>query len=392
MKNTQRYIAIIISALLLAFFLYTFSTIVAYVLISWVLSMIGQPLMSRLNRKLRFGKFKAGPALCAGITLLTIFGFAGVLVALFVPLVVAQMGNLADVNLASIASALQQPFESFQSSLARYGLITKGESLENILNNFVSNTFQIENIGNLFTGALAVSGNIMIGLFSVVFITFFFLKEQGLFSDFLVGVVSKKYTEQVRQAVEEITFLLSRYFSGILLQITIITIYVTVWLRLLGIENALLIAFFAGLINVIPYLGPIIGATFGAFIVVASHLDLEFYTEMLPLILKVLGVFASMQLIDNFILQPFIFSTSVLAHPLEIFIIILMGAQLGGIPGMVLAIPTYTVLRVVAKVFFQQFTIVQNLTRRMDEQEAALEAGSRKSSEEKAKEKGPTID
>ena len=143
---------------------------------------------------------------------------------------------------------------------------------------------------------------------------------------------------------------------------TIITIFVSVFLSILGIKNALLIGFFAALINVIPYLGPMIGAAFGVFITISSNLDLEFYNEMLPLLVKVVIVFASMQMLDNFLLQPFIFSNSVLAHPLEIFIIILVGAKLGGILGMVLAIPVYTVLRVVARVFLSEFKIVQKIT------------------------------
>jgi predicted PurR-regulated permease PerM len=74
-----------------------------------------------------------------------------------------------------------------------------------------------------------------------------------------------------------------------------------------------------------------------------------------------------MQLLDNLLLIPFIFSNSVLAHPLEIFLVILMGSQLYGIIGMVLAIPTYTVIRVIAKEFLNKFKLVQKLTGKMKE-------------------------
>ena len=93
----------------------------------------------------------------------------------------------------------------------------------------------------------------------------------------------------------------------------------------------------------------------------------DFYTETLPLILKVVGVFLTMQMLDNFLLQPFIFSNSVKAHPLEIFIIILVGAKLGGITGMILAIPAYTVIRVIAKIFLSEFRIVQQITGGLDD-------------------------
>ena len=78
-----------------------------------------------------------------------------------------------------------------------------------------------------------------------------------------------------------------------------------------------------------------------------------------------MGVFAFMQLIDNILLQPNIFSKSVKAHPLEIFIVVMMGAKIGGIAGMVLAIPFYTAFRVIGKVFLSEFKVIQKLTRNM---------------------------
>ncbi|NJN77214.1 MAG: AI-2E family transporter [Saprospiraceae bacterium] len=119
------------------------------------------------------------------------------------------------------------------------------------------------------------------------------------------------------------------------------------------------------MINVIPYLGPLIGAIFGIFIAITSNLEMEFYSQMLPMISKVAVVFAIMQLTDNFVLQPIIFSTSVKAHPLEIFLIILIGAEVYGVLGMILAIPTYTVLRVVARTFLIRFKVVQRMTQKM---------------------------
>jgi len=81
--------------------------------------------------------------------------------------------------------------------------------------------------------------------------------------------------------------------------------------------------------------------------------------------LKVASVFLIIQLLDNILFQPIIFSNSVNAHPLEIFLVISIGGTLGGIPFMILAIPGYTVLRIVAKEFLSEFKIVQDLTKRL---------------------------
>ncbi|MCP3933544.1 MAG: AI-2E family transporter [Bacteroidetes bacterium] len=366
MNSTTRYIAIAISILVIGALIYFFSNIVAYVLISWVLAMIGQPLMNFFQRKIHFKKYRAGRTLCAALTLLFYFGLVALLLLMFVPLVVEQASNLAEVDYGAIATALEEPMGRFQQWLEKYGLVNQAESPEQQIQDTLKGWFNPAKIGNFFGYLVSAAGNIFITLFSIIFVTFFFLREQGLFANLIVAIVPDKYEEQAKGAIQDIKNLLTRYFSGILLQMTVITLFVTICLSILGVSNALLIGFFAALINVIPYLGPIIGAAFGVFIAISSNLDLDFYTQMLPLILKVVSVFAAMQLLDNFILQPFIFSNSVLAHPLEIFIVILMGAQVAGIAGMVLAIPAYTVLRVIARAFLSQWRIVQKITEGMD--------------------------
>jgi len=131
---------------------------------------------------------------------------------------------------------------------------------------------------------------------------------------------------------------------------------------LFGIKNALLIAFVGGVFHIIPYIGPLIGATLGVVLGLAGAISGNMYPDLVPVILKILSVFFAVNLIDNFVFQPFIYSNSVKAHPLEIFFIVLIGERLAGIPGMVLAIPFYTLIRIVAKEFFNKFKIVQKLT------------------------------
>jgi predicted PurR-regulated permease PerM len=173
-----------------------------------------------------------------------------------------------------------------------------------------------------------------------------------------------KYEDNVLHIIDDTSRLLTRYFGGILVQITIITTYVSITLSLFGVKNAILIGFFAALVNVIPYIGPLIGAMFGVLVTISANVgpDVAFYAVIMPQLIVVVIVFASMQLMDNLLLQPIIFSNSVKAHPLEIFLVILIGAQLGNIVGMLLAIPTYTVIRIIAKNMLSEFKIVQKLT------------------------------
>jgi predicted PurR-regulated permease PerM len=140
---------------------------------------------------------------------------------------------------------------------------------------------------------------------------------------------------------------------------------ITIFLSILGVKNALLIGFFGGLMNIIPYLGPVIGAILGIIIGITTNLSLGIYTDLLILSAQIAGSFVVANLIDNLVLQPLIYSNSVKAHPLEIFLVIMLGASLAGIPGMILAIPSYTVLRIIAKEFFNGLRVVQKLTERI---------------------------
>lgn len=369
MSTLYRNIALVVGFLLMAFLVYYFSSIVAYVLIAWVLSMIGQPLMDFFQQKLHFDRIKSGVNLSAILVIIIYFLVASLLIWLFVPLIIQQAANIGAVDIKSIANTLSPPIEQLNNWLVQMGWEGQITDPEEQLRESFFKYFDPTQVATFFSSLISVAAGLIIDIFSIVFITFFFLREQGLFVDFLISIMPSRFESHTIRAVDDASVLLTRYFGGILFQVTIITIIVSLGLSLFGIKNALLIGFFAALINVIPYVGPIIGAVFGTFVTISSNLDVDYYNILLPKIIKVVSVFAFMQLTDNFILQPFIFSNRVRAHPLEIFIVILMGATINGIMGMVLAIPTYTVLRVLARVFLSEYRVVQRLTKGMDRKE-----------------------
>jgi predicted PurR-regulated permease PerM len=130
----------------------------------------------------------------------------------------------------------------------------------------------------------------------------------------------------------------------------------------LGFKHALVIGLVIGLLNVIPYLGPWLGGIIGIIIGIANNLEMDIKTELLPMIGFMLLVILIVQVIDNNLLQPVIFSSSVKAHPLEIFLVIMIAGTLAGITGMILAVPAYVVIRVFAKEFFNKFRVVKKIT------------------------------
>jgi predicted PurR-regulated permease PerM len=337
------------------------SDIVAYILIAWVISMVGDPIMRLFLQKLNLQRFKFGRALSALMTLIIIFGVLFGLGYLFIPIILEQAGNLARVDMNALISALEEPINALIKKLQGLGIVEYSNNPEKQVQQELFKWFQPSKISYFLGSLISLASNIAIGTFSVLFISFFFLKEDGLFTRIMSNFFPSSLEPKIQQTIDEVTKLLTRYFVGIVIQVCIITIYLSLLLSFLGIKNALLIAFFAALINLIPYLGPMIGGIFGMMLTITSSLDLSFYTEMLPLLIKVILCFVSMQLIDNLILQPFIFSKQIKAHPLEIFLIIMIGAKINGVLGMVLAIPAYTIIRVIAQTFLSEFEVIQKI-------------------------------
>ena len=220
-----------------------------------------------------------------------------------------------------------------------------------------------------FTNALnyvvSFTGSFLMAVFSILFISFFFLKDDTLFYNSFMLMIPQKYATSASCILKEVKRLLTRYFLGLLMELSSMITLITLGLLIFGVESALLIGFIGGLMNIIPYLGPLIGASIGILIGVISSLSLGAYTAILPLSLTIAAVFVVSNLIDNMLLQPMIYSTSVKAHPIEIFLVIIIAGNLFGVVGMILAIPVYTVIRVILREFFSEMRIVQKLTENM---------------------------
>ena len=220
----------------------------------------------------------------------------------------------------------------------------------------------IPNALSTFIGAM---GSLSIGLFSVVFIAFFFMKDSRIFKNSLLAIIPKGTENRFVQSLETINDLLSRYFLGIMLQISILFVLYTIILVSFGISNAVVIAFLCALLNIIPYVGPLIGAFLMIVLSMTSNLapGVSFQSEILPTTTYIMIFYFIAQMIDNFVSQPIIFSKTTKSHPLEIFLVIIIGGLLLGPVGMIVAVPTYTALKVILKEFLSDNKIVKSLTK-----------------------------
>jgi predicted PurR-regulated permease PerM len=328
---------ILLGIIIFIFLAWYFSNIFFYVVISGILATILRPLVDYIN-KAQIYRIHVPRVFAVLISFATFILIVFLFISIFIPLINEQIGILSSLNYENIISKISIPVHDLEEFLIRNNLYDQPE------------------------GLFTVAGSVSIGILAVIFITFFFLYEKGIFRKIVLQLVPNSYFEMVITTFAKIEKLLSNYLIGLLVQMTAIFTLATIGLSIVGIKYAASIALFAAVANLIPYLGPLLGAAFG-IVISLSVSNFASLNEMLFLIFKIVTVFAIVQINDNLVFQPLIFSKSVKAHPLEIFIIIFVGGTLGGIIGMIAAIPVYTIVRVSVIEFssgFKQYQIFKN--------------------------------
>lgn len=349
-----RAIAIILGMALFLFFLYQVQSVIGYIAIAAVISLIGRPIVRFLEYKL---KFKNTIAVVA--TMLILLGFFLGLIGLFIPLIILQGKNLSLLNINQLQLNIENLYKEIVTYFNLYHI-----NLEQSLN--TSSWFSeidLSHIPTFLNSFISGLGSFGIGLFSVLFISFFFLKDSKLFENVILTFIPDNEESRWKNSSNKIKDLLSRYFVGLIFQILILFIIYTIGLLIVGVENPIVIAFLCALLNLIPYVGPVIGAFLMLTLTMTSHLGESFSAVIIPKTLWVLVVFGVGQLVDNFGSQPVIFSKSVKSHPLEIFLVIIITGILFGVIGLILAVPVYTAIKVILKEFLSDNKIVKKLTK-----------------------------
>lgn len=344
-------------AIFLLYSLYFLRTIIVYIILASVLSLIGRPIMNFLL-KFRIGKFRIPVFLCGILTLFSFFLLIFLFIRTFLPLIIEEARLIASLDFFAIAESLSKPLEEVDKFLQQYQLNNDNKKVADHLREAVTGIVSVDNVSNIFSSAFGILGNTFTALFSIIFISFFFLTDEKLLYNFAKNLVPRAFANSFDHVVYTSRNLITRYFIGVLIQITLIATIITIAMFAFGIEYALIIGFFAGFINIIPYVGPLIGMAFGIFVGITTTIDFSQAVEastIWTLILKIMAAFLLVQFLDNTFFQPYIFSSSIKAHPLEVFLVILVAATVAGIPGMIFSIPIYTVIRVVASELILEF-------------------------------------
>lgn len=349
-------LAVVVGVLISIWFLYEIQALILYIGLALVLSLIGRPVVLFLKHRLRFGNNIASVS-----TLLLIIGTFSLLLSIFIPVIVEQGKHISLIDFEQVKRDLNE----LNIQASDYIGVDHFQLVEAIKRTTYVQNFDKEIIPSfidIFFGNIAST---VIGIFSVLFISFFLLKDEYLIARSVLVFAKNGNEEKFKHILVKINELLSRYFIGLLLQISILALFYSVLLLYLDINDAVAVAIICAFLNIVPYLGPLIGWGLVMLVIVSNNLGADFSSGLLPLLSIASGGYAIAQLFDNFISQPVIFGHSVRSHPLEIFIVILTGGFVFGIPGMILAVPTYTALKVIAKEFLSEYKIVKRLTRNM---------------------------
>jgi Predicted permease len=349
-----------------------FRSVLVYVIVAFVVSLVGQPLM-RLLRRIKIKGQSAPDGLLAIITILVIM--AGIL--LFVTRIIPVVSGI--IRDASVMNASEMPYNSLIDRF-NYWIVGVFPSLGrdfdivSLLLDKLRELVNISNVSSVIGSVASVAAGIAVGLFSVVFISFFFIRDEKLFGKIICALVPDRIEGSVNSTISDINHLLSRYFLGLIVEVigVILVDFLGLWLiARIGPDYAIGIAFIAGILNVIPYVGPLIGEVIGVVlcVVLKYGAGVGLAVPIWAFALIVLAIMLAAQMIDNFIYQPVIYSTSIKSTPLEIFIVLLMAGRIGGTVGLLVGIPAYTVIRVIAIRFFSDRKAVRRLIPDIDKED-----------------------
>ena len=346
-----------------------FGSVVVYVLLAGVVSLIAKPLKMMLA-KIRIKGHRAPDWFLAILSILLILViFCGIIAGL-APMVKEVISDVASVTGDTSLGAISSNLAELNAYLVNTFDLDPGFRIEVAILHQVKSLINVNIFGNVIGSVASALASFGIGLFSVVFIAFFFIRDEKLFSRIICALAPDRHEDEVAQSLSDVEHLLSRYFIGLIVEMSCVVLidFLGLWaIARLELGTAIGIGFMAGLLNIIPYVGPLLGGVLGTIIAMtirycgtgACGLDIGFWGFLAILV----AVFLLAQLVDNFILQPVIYSTSIQASPLEIFIVMLLAGTMGGILGMLTAIPAYTVVRVVAGRFFPQVKFIRRLLR-----------------------------
>ncbi len=318
-------------AVLTILVLWRFSSLLFFLVIALVLSYMLNPVVSRMQAN---GMNRTLATFLVLLSVILIIIWASTTI---IPNIGQQMLRLAQQFNVETVGFIAETIEDYTIQFIPY--LPEGYLTGNV-SGFFNRFFDVDNIQGMIGNLFDFFTNLFMALIILPFITFFFLKDGAKIRRQVLTLVPNKYFETTVNIINQIEQRLGRHFKAVGLQSTLVAVFSWIFLSLAGLNNSLAVGASIGIANTIPYFGPVLGYLLSIIIAIVETGD---FSLVVNCILAVMIV----QIMDNIIFQPAIFSKAADIHPLFVLVIILIGAELAGLLGMLIAIPLATVLRVI---------------------------------------------
>lgn len=358
--NNKNIITVLIFLAALIVLGYLFYNILIYILVAIILASVGSPIM-KILKKIKVKKWGIPTSLAAAFTLVLLMGLIVGGFYLIIPMIISEIKLVSSIDPAQYTSVLENWLFYADNFLTKNGLLEKNQHLSDILLTQIKSLLDSISITNVVGNLFSFVGAVFILLFSVLFFSYYALKDKEIFFKMIRAAIPNSFRENYDHILSETRSQIVRYFSGVLIDMLSVGAIIGTLCYLFGVPNALLIGVLAGCLNIIPYVGPIIALCLGVIISITSLLPTDPSAAVLSMLIwKLVFIFLATKTLDDFVFQPFIYGKSVKVHPVEIFIVILFAGHIGGVTGMIFAVPAYSLLRIIVKEFFGNYYFSEN--------------------------------
>jgi len=306
----------------LAVLLYYIRNVVVVVLFAIILASAVNPFGEWLEKK------KISRVLGVSVLYLLVFGIIVLVLSLMVPYVTQEIGKLSE-GLPRYIAKISVSLQSFEDS-SRYLSIMRGvqDNLDKI------SQFLQESSQSVFSFLVSIFGGIISFVF-IILISFYLAVMKGGMVAFIKNLLPGKYEDYVIDLWKRSEAKLGKWFQSHMLVCLIVGIITFIGLSILNIKFALLLAFLAMVLELVPRVGPIIAAVPAVIIAFLQSPSLGLWTILMYVII---------QQVESQVLSPIIFGKTLAIDPVVVVVALMIGAELGGIPGMILSVPVATVL------------------------------------------------
>jgi predicted PurR-regulated permease PerM len=356
-KNKLFFIVVGVAAI--GFLAWYFSQILICIFVAGIISIIGLPLVEFFDR-ISFKKIKFPHILSVFLALIIILTVVVGLISFFIPLVVKETRMVASIDWQKLLDYYKPELQWLQGTLTRYGIIKQGATYESLIKENITHFLDFSIFSSILASIISFAGDLFFYVFSTLFLSFFFLLDVMMLPRVILKLVPRNYEEQTLHIMKRSKAVLSRYFIGLFINVLVMIASYSITLSVVGVKGALAIAFFAGIVNIIPYVGPLFAVATGILLSVTGVVSEGVYGDAGIVAIKVFFAMIVVILLDNVVYGPLIQGKSLKVHPVEIFLVIIAAGSIGGILAMIVAVPSYAFLRIIGEELFSQFRIFKN--------------------------------